>query len=94
MSIATLTPATAVPSAVSLRAELVAVYDPATVDAVLAGVARLLHEATGTALPDIKDRYGWAYGHAWEHGRTRFAEQLTAAVPAPAVRIPAQRAAA
>ena len=97
MSVSTLpvAPAPAPSTAADLRAQLVLSHDAVTVDAVLASVAALLRDATASALPEITRRYGWAYGQAWQHGRTRIAEQLTAAVPAvPAVRIPQQRTAA
>ncbi len=88
-------PAPAAPStAADLRAQLVVSHDAATVDAVLASVAAWLDASTAAGVGRVR-RHGFDYARGWEFGRTRIAEQLTAAVPAvPAVRIPQQRTAA
>lgn len=87
-------PAPAPSSAADLRAQLVALHDPATVDAVLAGVAGWLDASTAAGLGRVR-QHGFDYARGWEFGRTRIAEQLAEAVPAvPAVRIPQQRTAA
>lgn len=87
-------PAPTPSTAADLRAQLVVSHDAATVDAVLASVAAWLDATTAAGLKRVR-QHGFDYARGWEFGRTRIAEQLTAAVPAvPAVRIPQQRTAA
>ena len=87
-------PAPTPSTAADLRAQLAALHDPATVDAVLASVAAWLDASTAAGVGRVR-RHGFDYARGWEFGRTRIAEQLAEAVPAvPAVRIPQQRTAA